>query len=108
MIWQRPYMVVGKHTYINSLLNYIGWENPFTQTNDRYPMIAMDDLENAQLDYLFLATEPYPFNEEHVLSIKQKLPKVQTKIIDGEMFWYGSQMTVIHKYFQNFCNNLNV
>lgn len=108
MIWQRPYMVVGKDTYINSLLNYIGWENPFAQTNDRYPIITMEDLERAQLDYLFLATEPFPFKEENVLMMKEKLPKVQTKIIDGEMFWYGTQMTVLHEYFQDFYKELTL
>lgn len=107
MIWKRPYMVVGQNTYIDSLLNYIGWKNSFATSKDRYPMITIDELKKAELDYLFLATEPYPFNESDVLTMEKKLANVRVKIIDGEMFWYGAQMTIIHNYFTNFINELH-
>src|SRR5690625_4647469 len=87
MIWQRPYMVVGNHTYIQSLLHHLGFINPFVQKEERYPIITLDDLKSAQLDYLFLATEPFPFEDKHVMYFKDVLPNVKTVIIDGEMFW---------------------
>jgi len=106
MIWQRPYMVVGKNTYIQSLLSHMGFVNPFVQREGRYPAVTIDDLKHAKLDYLLLATEPFPFQEKHVKQFKEILPNVKTVIIDGEMFWYGAKATNIAPYFQDFFTQL--
>src|SRR5699024_11124186 len=45
VIWQNPYMVVGKNTYIQSLLDKLGFINPFTEFDGRYPTITADDLK---------------------------------------------------------------
>ena len=55
-------------------------------------MIELDDLREAKLDYLFLATEPFRFQEKHVKEFSALLPDVDISLIDGEMFWYGSNM----------------
>lgn len=106
MIWQRPYMVVGKNTYIQSVLDHLGFINPFVQSEGRYPVVTIDDLQNAQLDYLLLATEPFPFQEKHIEHFEEILPDVKTVIIDGEMFWYGAKATNIAPYFQKFFRQL--
>lgn len=92
VIWQNPYMVVGKNTYINSVLETIGLTNPFTEKEGRYPEVTEEDFRNAQLDYIFLATEPYPFRDEHVKQFNEIKPEANTQLIDGEMFWYGVKM----------------
>ncbi len=101
MIWKNPYMVVGENTYIQSMLSTMGLINPFTFYQGRYPEVTLDDLKNANLDYLFLATEPYPFREQHLSEMKQIIPNVQPIIIDGEMFWYGINMLKSVAYFQH-------
>lgn len=100
VIWKKPYMVVGKNTYIQSLLDKMGFVNPFTKYEGRYPAITEDDLQAASLDYLFLATEPYPFKEKDLPDFKELLPKTIPLIVDGEMFWYGGMMLEAASYFK--------
>ena len=65
VIWKKPYMVVGKDTYIQTLLNEMGFINPFTEFEGRYPAVTAEDFQKAELDYVFLASEPYPFKDKH-------------------------------------------
>lgn len=99
VIWQNPYMVVGKDTYINSLLEKMGFLNPFTGFPGRYPSITQEDFLAANLDYVFLASEPFSFKEKHKKKFQQMLPNSQVMMIDGEMFWYGGKMVEAATYF---------
>lgn len=101
MIWRTPYMVVGNLTYINSVLERLNLVNPFTAFEGRYPVVELEDLRDAKLDHLFLATEPFRFQEKHVAEFSALLPDVQVSLIDGEMFWYGSNMVAGAKYLTN-------
>lgn len=65
VIWKDPYMVVGKDTYIQSVLDEMGFINPFISMESRYPIVTVEDFQNAELDYVLLATEPYPFEDKH-------------------------------------------
>src|SRR5690625_6456165 len=56
IIWQHPFMVVGQDTYIHTVLESMGFVNPFTAFAGRYPEVTATDLQAAKLDYLFLAT----------------------------------------------------
>ena len=100
VIWKNPYMVVGKNTYIQSLLEKLGFENPFVKFEGRYPSVTEEDLRAAKLDYILLATEPYPFQEKHKQEFLQISPDANIKIVDGEMFWYGVKMVDAAKYFK--------
>lgn len=100
VIWQRPYMVVGKDTYIQSLLTEMGFTNPFTALEGRYPAVTEDDFRQAGLDFILLATEPYPFREKHIVQFQAMLPEVKPVIVDGEMFWYGAKMIQAADYFR--------
>lgn len=100
VIWKNPYMVVGKNTYIQSLLQRLGFENPFVEFEGRYPTVTEEDLRAANLDYLLLATEPYPFREKHKQEFRDIAPGANLKIVDGEMFWYGVKMLDAAKYFK--------
>lgn len=91
MIWQEPYMVVGHHTFINSVLAAMELKNPFIDQKSRYPIIQFDQLKAANLDYLLLASEPFHFTEEHRDAFQAQLPNTKVLNVDGEMFWYGSQ-----------------
>lgn len=106
VIWKRPYMVVGKHTYIQSLLETMSFINPFTQFEGRYPEVTVHDLKAADLDYLFLATEPYPFRKKDIEPMARLLPDVQPIIVDGEMFWYGVKMLEAVPYFKRVFSKL--
>ena len=102
VIWKNPYMVVGKNTYINSLLEEMGYMNPFTKMEGRYPTVTKEEFQQVQLDELLLASEPYPFREKDMEEFRQFLPDVRMRIVDGEMFWYGAKMVEAAAYFRSF------
>jgi len=104
VIWRKPYMVVGKDTYINSLLEKIGFINPFTEADGRYPAVTADDFQKAELDYVLLASEPFPFKEKHCKEFLDMMPKTKALLVDGEMFWYGPRMLDAARYFQQYLN----
>lgn len=100
VIWRKPYMVVGKDTYINSLLEKMGFINPFVEAEGRYPAVTADDFKNAELDYVLLASEPFPFKEKHFKEFVEMMPDTKPLLVDGEMFWYGPRMLDAARYFQ--------
>ncbi|HEX6595019.1 MAG TPA: helical backbone metal receptor [Bacillota bacterium] len=101
VIWRNPYMVVGKDTYIQSVLDKMGFINPFTSFTGRYPLVSEEDFQKAELDYVFLATEPYRFQAKHFEEFSNMMPHVQPLLVDGEMFWYGAKMIKAATYFRN-------
>ncbi|HEX5564977.1 MAG TPA: helical backbone metal receptor [Sporosarcina sp.] len=100
VIWRKPYMVVGKDTYINSLLEQMGFINPFTEADGRYPAVTADEFQEAELDYVLLASEPFPFKEKHFKEFLHMMPDTEPILVDGEMFWYGPRMLEAAHYFQ--------
>lgn len=99
MIWKKPYMAVGRDTYINDVLETLGFVNPLADLPERYPVVTEETLQQAQLDYLFLSSEPYPFRDIHYDEFLSFLPDVEIIPIDGEMFWYGRRMLQAAAYF---------
>lgn len=102
MIWKKPYMAVGRDTYINHTLEKLGFINPFATSGERYPAVTVQDLQDANLDYIFLSSEPYPFRDKHHTEFKSFLPDVPPINIDGEMLWYGPKMLEAVQYFRSF------
>ncbi|MHA6261227.1 ABC transporter substrate-binding protein [Sporosarcina sp. CAU 1771] len=100
VIWKKPYMVVGKDTYIQTVLTELGFTNPFVEHEGRYPAVTEEDFKEAELDYVLLASEPYPFKEKHQAEFLELMPNVQPINIDGEMFWYGPRMLEAVPYFK--------
>lgn len=107
VIWRKPYMVVGANTYINDVLNKMGFVNPFAESTERYPAVDRETLADAQLDYLFLASEPFPYSEKFFKEFEQFLPHTKLMIVDGEMFWYGAKMREAIPYFHQTFNKLH-
>ena len=99
-IWKNPYMVAGKNTYINSILELIGLENAIVDETSRYPDLSIEEIVKINPTHIFLSSEPYPFKEEDITFLTERAgAKVQ--IVDGEIFsWYGSRMLAMKAYFQ--------
>jgi ABC-type Fe3+-hydroxamate transport system substrate-binding protein len=98
-IWRKPYMVAGKNTFIDNMLQKCGLMNAFEQ--NRYPEIHIDILINTRPDVVFLSSEPYPFSEKHIKEFKALLPSAIIKVVDGELFsWYGSRLLYAPAYFR--------
>lgn len=102
-IWKDPYFLVGKDTYIHSFLSHFGLKN--TCALERYP--SLEDWKNhvATADkaptYIFLSSEPFPFESKHIEQVQVLFPASQIILIDGEMCsWYGSRMLEAAAYMQ--------
>lgn len=91
LIWKDPYMTVGGDTYISDMLNRCGYINVFADQN-RYPSITLQEISDVNPDMVLLSYEPYPFNNEHLKTIKDLLKNTEVRLVDGEFFsWYGSR-----------------
>ncbi len=99
-IWQKPYMVAGKDTFINELLKHAGFDNIFGSI-PRYPEISLEDLAANQPEVILLSSEPFPFQEKHFAPFQEACPNAKINIVDGEMFsWYGSRLLHSIEYFK--------
>ena len=102
LIWKDPYFQVGKATFIDAMIQQIGWINLTSEL--RYPEWNGDDDE---MDYLLLSSEPFPFNHADVEELQRQFPKTKVVLVDGELFsWYGSRMRKAPAYFQSLINQL--
>ena len=91
-------MVAGRGTFINSILEYLGYENAVLQK--RYPEIDEYILCTLTADRIFLSSEPFPFKESHKEEIKSLFPESRTQLVDGEAFsWYGSRLAKVNFEF---------
>ncbi len=98
LIWQNPFILAGRNTFINELLTLNRFKNNLTQPLSRYPEITIDKLKKTEL--ILLSTEPYPFKESDVILLTQRTG-VKVKLVDGEYFsWYGSRLIKAFGYFK--------
>ncbi|MDG4950497.1 helical backbone metal receptor [Weeksellaceae bacterium KMM 9724] len=98
-IWKDPYMSIGKDTFIHEMIQLSGFKN-VCEEESRYPEITKDS--NLNPDYIFLSSEPYPFQEKHIEEINKLFPNAKCVLVDGEMFsWYGSRMRLAPAYFKD-------
>lgn len=103
LIWKNPYMTVGFDTFIHDILDKIGFQNIF-KNQKRYPEISVEDLKSA--DYIFLSSEPFPFQQKHIDELQKELPDAKIFLVDGEVFsWYGTRLAKCESYFQNLVEN---
>lgn len=100
MIWKKPWMVAGGATFINHLLEIAGYDNVF-KDQSRYPMVELTAIKKAEIDFLFLSSEPFPFSQKHKQALEPYLPGVKIVLVDGEFFsWYGSRLRLAFPYFK--------
>lgn len=91
LIWQKPYMTIGKDTYIHDLLNHAGYENIFGEQT-RYPSFILAELKARQPDVILLSSEPFPFKQKHIDELALIFPNTPIRLVDGEAFsWYGTR-----------------
>lgn len=98
LIWKDPYMAAGKHTFIDALLHLNNFENSIVEEISRYPEVDWEVFKNSEM--VLLSTEPYPFKEEHIVELQNKID-AEVKLVDGEFFsWYGSRLIKAFGYFK--------
>ncbi len=97
LIWKNPYLIAGKNTFIDDLLQKCGLEN-LTQIN-RYP--EWNPQVSEIPDYILLSSEPFPFKQKDLAELQNQFPKAIILLVDGELFsWYGSRLKLSVAYFK--------
>ncbi len=104
LIWRKPYMAVAQNTFIDHVLTDVLKLENVLKEELRYPMLELAELKQVP-DYVFLSSEPYPFNEKHSIEIQQIFPNSKIILVDGEYFsWYGSRLKDAPNYFSQLLN----
>ncbi len=99
MIWRKPYMTVGGDSFVNHILEMLGFINIFNDRK-RYPEIELKELDETEL--IILSTEPYPFSEKHIPEFSSELPDKKIIVADGEAFaWFGSRLSKLEDFYKN-------
>lgn len=100
-IWKDPWMVAGKDTFIDHLLELNRFENVFSDEDSRYPEINLEQLEQREVELVLLSTEPFPFKLKDKEALKKEVRLDRVHIVDGEYFsWYGSRLSAAFNYFR--------
>jgi len=87
-IWKEPWMVAGKGTYIDSVMNLAGFENALSDS--RYPVLNWEEIQELSPDLVLLSSEPYSFNESHLNWFQRNLESARIELVDGRFYsWYG-------------------
>jgi ABC-type Fe3+-hydroxamate transport system substrate-binding protein len=107
LIWRKPYMTIGKDTFIHAMMEQLDLKNMFDHQT-RYPII-----QNLQTSYfskcqlVLLSSEPYPFSQQHIKEIQEQLPTAKILLVDGEYFsWYGSKIADAPLYLSELLNRI--
>lgn len=104
LIWKNPYLAAGTDTFIDSMLNRLGFKNAINKS--RYPEV---NLKNVNPDLIFLSSEPFPFKEKHIEELQAQFPHSKVVLVDGEFFsWYGSRLIDAPRYFNKLLNVISV
>jgi len=121
LVWQDPFMVASRETYIGDVLTIFGYQNVLDRHvkddlglggETRYPAVSLDVLAYLKPQTIFLSTEPFPFEKKHADHLRSRLrdldpafgESVDIRIVDGEYFaWYGSRMVPAFRHFLNQC-----
>ena len=106
-IWKKPYMSVGKNTFINDMMTRTGFSNAL-ETTENYPVLSEKQISTINPQLILLSSEPYPFKEKHLATFKNLCPSTNVILVDGEMFsWYGSRLTKTVQYLFNLHTKTN-
>ncbi|MFK7979981.1 MAG: ABC transporter substrate-binding protein [Saprospiraceae bacterium] len=100
LIWQKPYMTIGRDTYIHDMLYHAGYENIFGEQT-RYPSFTLEALQVRQPTIIFLSSEPFPFKQKHIDELALIFPNTPIQLVDGEAFsWYGTRFLKTFDYLK--------
>lgn len=86
-IWRRPWMAVGRDTFIGDVLARIGVDNVLAQSPDRYPKVVLDALPPH--DLVVLPDEPYAFTAQDG---PESFAAPAALVSGRHLSWYGPSL----------------
>ena len=110
LIWKRPWMTVSRDTYIANMLALFGMHTLGHEARRRYPKIDINSELLFEADFIFFATEPFPFAAKHIDEFAKEFsvsPSSKLRSIDGKMVsWYGNRVIEGLSYLREFASQL--
>lgn len=98
-IWQNPYMVAGKNTFINAMMKKTGFRNAAIVLEGRYPKVTIDELKDLDPQVILLSSEPFSYQSQHIIEYQKLFPGSRVFLVDGKAFgWYGRAMEKSPEY----------
>lgn len=89
-IWRDPWMVIGRDNFTDDLLRRRGLENVFARHPERYPQVALSEIDRADVDMILLPDEPYGFSAHDG---PEMFSTAQTRLVTGRLItWYGPSL----------------
>lgn len=89
-IWRDPWMVVGRDTFTGDLLRRRGYHNVFAHHPDRYPRVALAEIDRADVDLVLLPDEPHMFT---AADGPEAFTTTRTTLVSGRLLtWYGPSL----------------
>ena len=89
-VWRDPWMVVGSATFTGDLARRLGLANVFAAHPDRYPRVALDEIDRDDVDLVLLPDEPYAFTADDGPEAFRRAP---TALVSGRLLtWYGPSL----------------
>jgi ABC-type Fe3+-hydroxamate transport system substrate-binding protein len=89
-IWRDPWMVVGRDTFTGDLLRRRGYRNVFAHHPDRYPRVALAEIDRDDVDLILLPDEPYRFT---AADGPEAFTTARTTLVSGRLLtWYGPSL----------------
>ncbi|MFB7636486.1 helical backbone metal receptor [Streptomyces sp. NPDC056149] len=89
-VWRRPWMVVGRDTFAGDLLRRLGVRNVYAEHEERYPRIALGELNAVGADLVVLPDEPYRFAGDDG---PEAFPGMPAALVSGRhLTWYGPSL----------------
>ena len=75
------------------------------KTSKRFPLFVLNVENLKSADYIFLSSEPFPFQQKHIDELQKELPNSKILLVDGEAFsWYGTHLAKCEEYFKTLQN----
>lgn len=110
LIWRKPWMGIGRETYIARMLALVGWETLPVETAARYPELVLDKALLDAADLILFSSEPYRFLPQDLETFARDYgcPPEKLRLIDGEMTsWYGSRAIQGLRYMGQFAREIS-
>jgi ABC-type Fe3+-hydroxamate transport system substrate-binding protein len=94
-IWRKPWMAFNRDTYADDLLRHAGADNVCADRPERYPVVDLNVVAEADPEVVLLPDEPFPFAERHRASMTALAGTTawrqgRVHFVDGKaLSWYG-------------------
>lgn len=95
LIWRDPWMTVARDTYISRLLGRAGWLTEPAVAGGvsgaaRYPRLSGSEPWLADVEEVWLSSEPFAFAPEHMAEVQALCPAARVRRVDGRhLSWWG-------------------